>query len=313
MDKHAIIDNFFEELATILYDVKCEALINQGMQQSIRPEDFTVTCDGHFYREYRKDLYHLSRLEDSWHNESLELHLSRAGIYDFLPEGLFHQPITDRKNNRTVADMAAGSRIDKRKEASARKFFQPIEQAYFLQRVQLESEEENLLLSMDSGLLNDYFFHFWGFPEQLNRTSAELLVLLLPYAHKIAGNLKLMEDCLTILLQETVLITTIPATESSAGNLGGGMGNFQLGNDMVCGSTFGEDYPHLQYTIGPLQNTHPADYVPGGENDVLLQVFNNYFVPAEADITINVEMDREKALLQLSTADSPILGYSSTI
>lgn len=313
MDKYAAIDKFFEELATNLYDLKGEAFVNQALLNGIRPEDFVVTCDGHFYREYRRDLYNLGRIEDNWHNELIELHLSRSGTYDALPEGLFHQPVNDRKNTRTAAEMAAGSRLDKKKETAARKFFQPIEHAFFLQRVQLETEEENLLLSMDSGLLNDYFFHFWGFPEQLNRNSAELLVLLLPYAHKIAGNLPLMEDCLTILLQETVSINLIPASESDAGNLGGGMGDVQLGNNMVCGSSFREDYPHLQYTIGPLQHTHPADYVPGGDNDVLLQVFNNYFAPAEADITINVEMDREKALLELSSADSPILGYSSTI
>jgi hypothetical protein len=79
---------------------------------------------------------------------------------------------------------------------------------------------------------------------------------------------------------------------------------------MVCGNNFTEDYPCLHYVIGPLQNSKPVDYVIGGDNELLLQVFNNYFAPVEADITIEVEVDRSKALVELSESESPILGYA---
>lgn len=84
-----------------------------------------------------------------------------------------------------------------------------------------------------------------------------------------------------------------------------------MGNDLVCGQTFSEDYPCLQYNIGPLQQSKPVDYCTDGENDLLLQVFNNYFAPAEADIIINVEVDRSKVLVELNAAESPILGFAA--
>ena len=305
------IDDFIHGLSRFFHDIKAEALINQALQKSMHPDDFVVLNDGRFYREYRNDLYAVDQIDDSWLYQLLQLHLSRSGLYDLVPEGLFHQSFTDSKSVNTAGEMAAHSRRDRKKEMAARKFFQPVENSFFRQRVQMESEEERLLAGLDNGLLNDYFYEFWEFPAGLNKTSAMLLVLLLPYAYTIAGDLQLMQDCLEILLQEKVSVTSIAPGESLAP---GGAGSFgELGNGFVCGQTFTEDYPCLQYNIGPLQNTRPFEYCTGGENDLLLQVFNNYFAPAEADIIINIEVDRDQALIQLDEYESPILGYSSTI
>lgn len=305
------IEKLFEELSANRYDIKAEALIGQVLQPAGAGSIVAVN-DGRFFREYRKDLYAIDRIEDSWKQQLLQLHLSRTGLYDLLPEGLFHQPVGE-SNRHDAAGMAAYSRRDKKKEAAARKFFQPLENSFFLQRVQLEKEEMQLLAGIDSGLLADYFFHFWGFPEGLNRNSGVLLVLLLPYAHVIAGNLSLMQSCLQILLQEKVTIRQVAPSMSYAEEQESGLGSLALGNDMVCGNQFWEDHTCLQYDIGPLQHSFPSEYVPGGENDLVLEVFNNYFAPAEADITINIEVDREKALIRLDEEHSPILGYSSTL
>jgi len=310
MTRHDTIENFFNELSANLYDIKAEALANQALLHNVHPEDFVVLPDGRFYREYRTDLYAIDKIDDSRLHQLLQLRLSRSGLYDLVPEGLFHQSYNGARSGNSAADMAAQSRVDRKKELDARKFFQPIENSFFRQRVLLEQEEENLLAGMDSGLLNDYFFSFWEFPEALNRTSAMLLVLILPYAHAIAGDLGLMQTCLGILLQEKVTIALVAPGDLIAPGNASGLGIGELGNDMVCGQTFTEDYPCLEYTIGPLQNSKPADYCSGGDNDLLLQVFNNYFAPAEADIIINVEVDRTKSLVELNADESPILGFA---
>jgi hypothetical protein len=310
MTRKDAIEIFFNELSANLHDIKAETLANQALQNNVHPDDFVVLSDGRFYREYRNDLYAIDRIDDSWIYQLLQLRLSRSGLYDLVPEGLFHQPYNSDKANSSAAEMAALSRLDRKKEMAARKFFQPVENSFFRQRVLIEQEEENLLAGMDSGLLNDYFFSFWEFPEGLNRRSAMLLVLLLPYAHVITGNLGLMQDCLEILLQEKVTIALVPAGDCVAPGNASSMGMGELGNDLVCGQTFAEDYPCLEYTIGPLQHSKPVDYCTGGDNDLLLQVFNNYFAPAEADIIINVEVDRTRSLVQLDADESPILGFA---
>jgi hypothetical protein len=310
MSRQNAIETSFKELSANVHDIKAETLVNQALQNNLHPDDFVALHDGRFIREYRPDLYNITKIEDSRLLQLLQLRLSRSGLYDLVPEGLFHQSYTNAKPNSSAAEMAAQSRIDRKKEMAARKFFQPIENSFFRQRVMLEQQEENILAGIDNGLLNDYFFTFWEFPEGLNNTSAMLLVLLLPYAHSIAGDLSLMQDCLKILLQEQVTISLIQAPDCTAPGTASDLGIGELGNDMVCGNTFTEDYPCLQYVIGPLQHSKPVDYVTGGDNDLLLQVFNNYFAPAEADIIIEVEVDRSRALVELNEDESPILGYA---
>lgn len=310
MTRQNAIESFLNELSAWQYDIRAEALVNQALQHNVHPDDFVVLPDGRFYREYRTDLYAMNMIEDTRFRQLLQLRLSRSGIYDLLPEGLFHQSFNNSKPASSATEMAAQSRNDRKKEMAARKFFQPVENSLFRQRVLIEQEEENLLAGMNNGLLNDYFFTFWEFPEKLNKTSAMLLVLLLPYAHAIAGDLPLMQQCLEILLQEKVTISLESPSACVAPGAAFSLGIGELGNDLVCGQTFSEDYPCLQYDIGPLQNSKPVDYCPGGDNDLLLQVFNNYFAPVEADIIINVEVDRSRALVELSSAESPILGYA---
>lgn len=310
MKRQEAIEIFFNELSGQVHDIKAEVLANHALQNQVHPDDFVVLPDGCFYREYRNDLYATNKIEDAWLHRLLQLRLSRSGLYDLVPEGLFHQSYNNTKSS-SAAELAAQSRLDKKKELAARKFFQPVENSLFRQRVLLEQEEENLLAGMDNGLLNDYFFSFWEFPEALNKTSAMLLVLLLPYAHAITGDIALMQKCLEILLQEKVTIELIPPADCLAPGKDNSLGTGELGNDLVCGQTFSEDYPCLQYNIGPLQQSKPADYCTDGENDLLLQVFNNYFAPAEADIIINVEVDRTKALVELNAGESPILGFAA--
>lgn len=310
MNRITAIETFYKEIISNLHDLKAETLVNQALQNKLNPDDFVARHDGRFVREYRADVYDIDKIDDNRLHQLIQLHLSRSGIYDLVPEGLFHQSYTSAKANSSAAELAAQSRVDRKKELAARKFFQPIENSFFRQQVMLEQQEENILAGIDNGLLNDYFFTFWEFPAALNKTSAMLLVLLLPYAHEIAGDLALMQDCLEILLQENVTVSLVPPTALAAPGTASDLGIGELGNDMVCGNTFTEDYPCLQYTIGPLQHSKPVDYVIGGDNDLLLQVFNNYFAPVEADIIIEVEVDRSKAPVELSEDESPILGYA---
>ena len=115
--------------------------------------------------------------------------------------------------------------------------------------------------------------------------------------------------CLTRRARKRTWPSTMP-TELKAPGTASDLGIGELGHDMDCGYSFTEVFPSLQYTIVPLQHAKPVDYVIGGDNELLLQVFNNYFAPVEADITIEVEVDRSKALVELSESESPILGYA---
>src|SRR5438445_12746739 len=104
------INGFFNELSGSLYDIKCEALVNQALKHGIRSGDMVVINDGRFFREYRNDVYTLQRIEDCCRRELLQLYLARAGWYGLSPTGLIHQPAADRKANQQAGELGAPTR-----------------------------------------------------------------------------------------------------------------------------------------------------------------------------------------------------------
>lgn len=65
---------------------------------------------------------------------------------------------------------------------------------------------------------------------------------------------------------------------------------------MVCGEQFMEDYPMLEFTIGPLQRSQVTDYLKGGRLFTLLQTFYRFFVPAGVGAMLNIEVSSEKKI-----------------
>lgn len=303
-----------KELQQRSADVKAEVWLNQAMENGLPPTDFVITNDLFFEREFTRDISKTELVEADWLNHYLELHLSRPGLYDLLPEGLFFQPkMADMQRVLSVAEMAAQYRVNKTKEKEIRRFFKPFENEFFYQQLQLEKEEMRLLDGLQEGKLNRFFLRFWDLPETLDISLAISLLLLLPYAHQIAGNLAQMQQALSLLLQENVIIKMGNPPPTPVGDLVEPLGMQALGDSMVCGSEFREDYPVLIYEIGPLKNTMVTSYLAGGENELLINTFNRFFAPLEADVTVQIEIDRTQATMEMSETVQPILGYTSVL
>ncbi len=181
-------------------DAKAETQLCLPWKKGLSPDDFMVCCDHLFMREYQQGSDKAEIKEDARKASFLELHLSRSGIYDQLPEGFFFQHREQKQRTLAAADMAADHKENKRKEAEIRRFFLPFENDFFWQRLQLEQEEGRLLEGLQSGILNNYFVEFWNIPNSIPRKFITPLMLLLPYAHRIAGNLSLTAECLAQLL-----------------------------------------------------------------------------------------------------------------
>ena len=210
--------------------------------------------------------------------------------------------------------MAAAYRINKEKEQRIRDFFQPLENDFFLQRLQIEIEETRMLEGFESGTVDDYFVEFWGLMDSIPRPFVVPLLLLLPYASKIAGNLSLTSKSLELLLGETVHVKKVAATVTDARDfMKQGLGDEQIGVETVCGEEFAEDYPVLEFSIGPLQHSDVSEYLEGGNRYSLLQTFYNYFLPVEADSITSIEVIPEKRSSRLEVDSEVVLGYTTVL
>lgn len=314
MDNYTLIEQLQQEIRKTACDARAEPQLALALQKGLSPDDFIVSCDSLFHREYSKDIIKAEIKEDARKRHLLEVHLSRSGIYDQLPEGLFFQSQEQQRGGPSAADMVADHKTNKKKEEEIRKFFLPFENDFFWQRLQIELEEGRILEGLQSEILNEYFKEFWNIPDSIPGRYVLQLILLLPHAYKIAGNLFLMAQGLEHLLEEEVVVRkTKPASIRMEGGGSSGLGNAQLGLNMVCGEEFFEDFPTIEIVIGPLIYSRVGDYLKGGERHSLLETFIRFFVPAGVDAEVTIIVPEEKQNMTLGKGKEPILGYSSVL
>lgn len=292
-------------------DIKTESLLACCMQNGLVAEDFMVASTGFFYREHSKDVLALKLAEDAGRKNYLQIRLTRSSIYDQLPEGLFYQS-AGYPAGTGAAEMAAEYGVNKQREQATRQFFEPIDNDFFLQRIELEKWENDMLAGLQSEVLCDYFIRFWNLPENIPLRYLLPLIQLLPHAHRVAGNLDQTAQCLDYILQEKVWLRRVEAFACHVPAERQPMLQEQrLGVDAVMGEQFADDDMLIACSIGPLHHSQVNDYLQGGDKEVFLQTFFRFFMPVHALVETSIEVaDKHMVICH---GKEPVLGYSSSL
>ena len=197
--------NEFDE--QLLNDIRAEIyaanLIENSEEttQKLGVDDFIIQPIGAFKRSYSRDVIKTKEKQFAKkQHKHVYIKINRDGLYDHLPEGIFHEHYTG-KGERTLKQSEANIKQKKKEEQAARTFFLPFEQEFYRQRLIIELEERAFLKGfLDKNLLK-MFLEYWGLstlkfsndPDK-NDLKAAALLNLLPYCSDIAGNLKIIEN-----------------------------------------------------------------------------------------------------------------------
>ncbi|MCC6287223.1 MAG: type VI secretion system baseplate subunit TssG [Chitinophagaceae bacterium] len=307
--KNEQLETLLKEMTERLHDIRAEVLMCQAVDKNVDIENIITSFANFFQREFSRDVTHTALEQDDWFREFITLELTRPGFYDMLPEGLFFQPQPADYSLRAVdaGQMAVQYRVDKAREKEIRKFFQPFEHEFFVQQLLLEKQESALI-----EYFQDPIPDIWNLPEILPENTRTSLLLLLPYAHQVAGNLTLMEKSLSLILNEPVCIQIKNTTDTQVIDEVIMLGEQELGTNMVCGNHFWEPSVSLNYIIGPLNKDKISAYLPEGTLRLTIDTFNRFFAPADADIEITLELGRQQQAI-LDKKKELILGYSTVL
>ncbi len=300
------------------HDIKAEAIIVDLIESGINPGDIIITPEGSFTRKFRRDISRAEVMRMNNGQEALSIRVTRDGLYDALPEGLFHDQASGQLN--TGQEMAKESKKQKAEEKEARKFFLPFENEIFFQRVFLEMEERKILHRFSDNLFDDIYPEFWNFDRGLPHKLTSRLVLLLHFAHKIAGNLDLTAKALEIIIEEPVKVKRIRQQQQDTVSSGHSddiseftLGEAGLGIDTLCGHDDDAGII-IEFVIGPLQHSTIDEYLEKGQMTKFLECFYGYFVPVEMDVVTTLEIEKDMQNFVLGEPSSEvILGYNAVI
>ncbi|PSL30784.1 type VI secretion system baseplate subunit TssG [Chitinophaga ginsengisoli] len=308
--KAAVLEEVIDHIHRLHYDVRAEVVVGELLDNDVREADVAVQMKNVFTRAFNKDILD-AQLDDSQpYHPFVTLTLSRDGLYDRLPEGLFHTFSSQKKQE--VSEMVANYKKHQQEEQEARKFFRPLEHEFFLQRVFLEQREKHLLFDAFGKDADALFLSFWGIPQGLPKGPVNKLIRLLPYIHRIAGNLQLVQLYLEAILDEPVEISRENGPVAVSTGNQTGLGDCRLGVDTMTGNLFYTDMPRVLVKVGPLQQHRVYDFLSWQPYGKLLETCLGFLMPADVEVETLLEPhpDEKQVVVADSRYKEGIMGYN---
>lgn len=289
-------------------DYKAEALCSELLWSGLSFDQLTIQYAGDFKKGYRNDVEQVQPA-DSDKSDNLEIILNRNGIYDRIPEGVFHQSLGTRRTEQ-VKDMVDEYRRFREEEKHARKFFQPLEQEIFRFATLVETQEQKYVLSLLADKPNKQLFDFWNIPRDLPMEKAHILASLLPASKLIVGDMELTGSALSLVLSKPVRVEQFVACNHQLPYSQETMqcDNWELGVNTMIGQKFQEPSVGWKFIIEDVTRKEVVSFSPGNSYDKLLRVFAEYFVPVILDVQYELELETVN-----DYSHEEVLGYSTIL
>jgi len=294
------------------HDYRAEFCAANLIEEQTKADEIIIAPVGQFKRGYHHDVLHVESREAATGKKNTYFEICRDGLYDYLPEALFHEPhvIETRKNFRKSVENA---KRKEQEELEARKFFLALEREFYRQRALLELEERHSLKFFYEPDLNDIFQEFWGgISGSLNAKQVSLLYLL-PLSYRFGGRLDFVSKCFTVVLGVEVSISRGDPT-THASEYSPILDGITLGVDFVLGGLVNDAVPAIELVVGPLSREPLKKFLPGAEGLALLKKLCDFFLPADLDLKMSFTVSEELDEFTLSDEElTGRLGYTSSL
>lgn len=311
MHENNIVDMNYNKLQT---DFKAEAVAVNLLKYHRTVSNIFIERVGVNDRAYLKDIKSISSSYLGFDEEVFTIESYREGIYDYLPEGLFHPPSlgASRKN---IDSVVREIRKQKKVEDDARKFFRPFELEVFFTEISALLKESEFDITSNTDSLLETISELWPLIDMLDKQSAYIFMHILPFFHQIRGDKKWFERCMTAFLQVPVKVTFSPNVIDGIEKNDDSMllGNSRLGVTYIPSGRHMDGQRNWVVNIGPIPYKEMKKYIPGSPFRKVLQAMYDYFLPVTVDIEENFVTEKLEYSfsLQDDERNASRLGYST--
>lgn len=288
-------------------ELNAETLFAELLQNGLTTNQLNISKRGAFKKLYRKDIDNAFLEEDDQGCNFATIGLNRDGIYDVLPEGLFHQPTSTGSGINTLA-MVAESRKIKEEEKKARLFFQPFDQEFMLFATEVEQHERYLMQQILWGNFAGDPYLFWGIPKEIPEAQANMLTGLMPWAYLIKGNVELTAKAMEMVIVKKITVEKQGFSNQVTKSEPFTINDLILGENSVISSIFFEEGLSWVFTIWEITEKEMEYYTTNQYLGRLLDLFVEIFVPFEIDVIFEY-----KSAINTQPTSNYILGYGFII
>ncbi|MDL2305077.1 type VI secretion system baseplate subunit TssG [Bacteroides sp. OttesenSCG-928-D19] len=296
-------------------DYKAEVVAASLIEQGFNPEQIMIVRDGIFRRSISTEV---EKVYQEFSNYDLVDYLciraNKEGMYDMLPQGLFHQPI-NKYATKDKEDILEEIRIHRTEEFFARKFFHLFELIADRTLTNAYLFEAKYDRKTRNSEFTDLFSHYWSVLQLLTLRQAVFFMHVIPLLHRIRSHYRNMEQAFSLILEIPVKISAIKLPKKKADDIfESRIGENGLGVDFVLGNEFDDGIHDLELTIGPMPAAIMKNYLETAKGYRILEQLCEIFLPAHAFVVYDFIIDPQDSQFILSDENhSTYLGINSFI
>lgn len=283
-------------------DIKAEVLASALIEKGVDPEYVKIVRDKAFQRNWTKDIEDVEiEYSQSLFRDRIIVRTNRTGLYDILPENIFHKS-TARKFNRDKEDVIEEIKRQRREEFYARKFFQLFESVIDDASIQAYLYETKFDKKISNSNFTNVFIAYWPILELLDRAQGIIFLHTIPHLHKIRTQLKEIAQAMSLILNVNVEIEQLNQSQKIPNsNITEGIGNFRLGVDWIVGESFNDGEVDLKLKIGPIPVNDMMDYLEqSSKGYIIVDYLCNLFISGNIHIEKEFIVSSEDANFYLS-------------
>lgn len=262
-------------------DFKAEIIAAALIEQGYNPELISILHEGTARRGFSTEVEDIEiRFSEKDFQEYLQIRANKEGLYDMLPQGLFHKPV-HKRGGIDKEEMLDEIKIHRMEEFFARKFFRVFEELADDTLFKACTYVTKYNKKMSNREFIDLFIIYWPILNLLEHKQAIFFMHIIPILHKVRTHHKYTEEALSCILDVPVLITNIhmPAKKADL-FFESTLGENRLGVGLVLGNQFDDGDFDLKITIGPIPSKRMLGFLETAKEYRLLTMLCKLFLPA---------------------------------
>lgn len=266
-------------------DYKGEVVAAGVIESGSDVEQVYISRLGNASRGYSKDIEYIETgISGQSTNTHLGIFTNRPGIYDSLPEGIFHK-IKSYPINKPKEEIIAEIKRLHKEENTARLLFRPFEQAIDNVLINAQLYERQLDKKYTNRNFVSIFSRMWPIVDLLPLHKAMLFIEIMPLISKISCRQATVSNIMSALLDVPVTVKTGKRTLFKVERtILPRLCEMRLDINAIIGDTFSDGRFYTNICMGPMPEDKLVYYRTDKNGIKIIRLLTDVLLPADSEI-----------------------------
>ncbi len=261
-----------------------------------------IVYTGGAKRSFRTDVEGIEEIVGVYNTDYTFVLTPRDGLYDLLPEGLFHSPGVNTQWKDVKASVLA-MKQRREEERNARLFFMPFEAAIQHSYVEMALFENVLYSAAYTDMLKHTFAKLWPVLTYLNNDQVKIFFTALPTLHLMRDDHAKIESFLSAIFKIDIRVSMSYTLKEMQLEKGASFGT-HLGIDSTTAFSKVNGDPVIILSIGPVDIQTQQNFVNDQAGAHTLEMLTDMLFPAELEVQTNISLHPQNRRLRFASREN---------